>query len=643
MIFFIDRLCRPACRKVAALKRRMGVTGAVDIRVLDPLPPGGRTGLRVSRLGRGGEVKEVPFIAGRLKMPDGQPVYIASRRHAHAIAFQAARSLMDRSPLIARLNAEWGRNTILLNLARFLWAPVNELLVRLLVTDALLRDSGDEGVPLICRLPTYINPDLFQPFSSRLTLACYPPDPGRRAMEQASAPLWILRQKLRQGKWAFGRKRGSGFLERFPADEKPSVLLLQEDEIRPDRSYRTQPHWLDPADAPARFRTLILKTEDDSGSNRSGNEIADANVLPLSLPDWCGSAGGKGAHPVEKRLGRDLRICIRALPAGSEGERAALFPLIRLLSTARDLAAFCRQTRVKAFMTCENYMIGADAMQLIASPMRIRTFSYQYSNMGRVGPHMLTTADAMAMFSPLYHDRWKRDGIGPGRFIDTGYVFEGAFKHLKERAGDHRRRMQAAGARFILCYFDENAFEGKYELVTHADLREEITALLNLVLTDSHIGLIMKSQFQRHSPRQLGQVASLRAAAEATGRYVELSHGSVRNIVFPAEAAMAADMVLGHAVGATAPLEAALAGTRAILLNPYGIKNENDAIYARADILYPSLETALEAIGDYRAGKPEKAGLGDWSSILAHFDSFRDGQAGQRLKKLLNEALSGDH
>ena len=643
MIFFIDRLCRPACRKAVAIKRQMGVTGAVDIRVLDPLPPGGRTELRVSRLGRGGEVKEVPFIAGRLKMQDGQPVYIASRRHAHAIAFQAARSLMDRSPLIARLNAEWGRNTILLNLARFLWTPVNELLVRLLVTDALLRDSGDEGVPLICRLPSYIDADLFQPFSSRLRLTCYPPGPGNRALEQASAPLWILRQKMRQGKWALERNRGKRFLERFPADEMRSVLLLQEDEILPDRSYRTQPHWLDPADAPASFRTLILQTEGYTGDGQTQDETGDGHLLSVPLPAWCGSARGKASHPVEQRLTRDLRSCIKALPLGSEGERAALFPLIRLLSTARDLAAFCRQTRVKAFMTCENYMIGADAMQLIASPMHIRTYSYQYSNMDRVGPHMLTTADAMAMFSPLYHDRWKRDGIGPGRFIDTGYVFEGAFRHLKERAGDHRRRMQAAGARFILCYFDENAFEGKYELVTRADLREEITALLNLVLTDSHLGLIMKSQFQRHSPRQLGQVASLRAAAEATGRYVELSHGSVRNIVFPAEAAMAADMVLGHAVGATAPLEAALAGIRAILLNPYGIKNENDALYARADIVYPSLKAALEAIGDYREGKPERAGLGDWSSILAHFDSFRDGQSGQRLKKLLHDAVSDDH
>jgi len=285
-------------------------------------------------------------------------------------------------------------------------------------------------------------------------------------------------------------------------------------------------------------------------------------------------------------------------------------------------------------------MICADAMQLIASPMGIRTISYQYSNMGKVGPHMMTTADVMAMFSPLYHDRWMRDGIGPGRFIDTGYVFDGAFSRLRKRADQHRRRLETAGARFILCYFDENAFEGKYELVTQGDLRDEIMALMNRVVNDPSLGLVVKSQFQRNAPSRLSKVATLRAAAEATGRYIELSHGSVRNIVFPAEAALAADLVVGHAVGATAPLEAALAGARAILLNPYGMKTENDALYAKADIVYPSLDAALEAIRDYRERKPERAGLGDWSPILPHFDPFRDGQAGRRLRALVNEAVS---
>lgn len=640
MIVYIDRLTAASCRRAIDLKGRMGKDSLVDLRVLDPLHAGARTRRLIARLGSGFTVEEEPFVAGKLKMPDGQPVYIAARRYANEVAFLAARVLMNRSPLVSRLNTEWGRDTILLNLARFLWTPVNEILVRILVADALLRESGDEKVPLICQLPSYIDAGLFLSFSSRLTLACYPPGPGRRAIESAYGPLWLLRQKLRQWKWALKGREGKQWIDRFPADEMPSVLLLQEDELLPDRSYRTQPHWLDPHDEPAPFRTLVLKTAEDPTGNGSAGERDGGSVMPVSLPTWCGSARGRNRHPTERKLARDLRSCIKALPVGSSGDRAAAFPLVRLLSTAMDLAAFCRKTRVRAFMTCENYMICADAMQMIASPMGIRTISYQYSNMGKVGPHMMTTADVMAMFSPLYHDRWTRDAIGPGRFIDTGYVFDGAFSRLRTRADQHRLQLEAAGARFILCYFDENAFRGKYELVLREDLLEEIRTLLMLIVNDSSWGLVIKSQFQRHSPIQFPELAEWRAAAESTGRYLELTHGTVRNIVFPAEAALVSDVALGHAVGATAALESALSGTRTILLNPYGMKTENDALYAKADIVYPSLDAALEAVRDYREGKPERAGLGDWSSILPQFDPFRDGQAGRRLRALLDEAVS---
>jgi hypothetical protein len=336
-----------------------------------------------------------------------------------------------------------------------------------------------------------------------------------------------------------------------------------------------------------------------------------------------------------------MRACLKRSWTGASCESLALFPLVRLLDTAADLAAFCSETGVRAFMTCENYFTAADAVQIISGPMQIRTLSYQYSNMSRVGPAMMTTADVMATFSPLYHGRWTHRDIAPKRFHDTGYLYNGAFRRLRERAGLHRQSLMKSGAGFIVTFFDENAFRGKYELVLREDLVDEIRAMLELVLGDPSFGLIVKSQFQRHSPIRFPELSELRATAASTGRYLELSHGTIRNTVLPAEAALAADVALGHAVGATAALESALTGTRTILLNPYGMKTENDRFYEQADIVYPSLEAALAAIREYRAGNPERAGLGDWSSILQHFDCFRDGQAGRRLKSLLEEAVAG--
>jgi hypothetical protein len=131
--------------------------------------------------------------------------------------------------------------------------------------------------------------------------------------------------------------------------------------------------------------------------------------------------------------------------------------------------------------------------------------------------------------------------------------------------------------------------------------------------------------------------------ARRTGRYLELAAGAHRNIVFAAEAALSADLAVGHALGATAALEAALAGARAVLINPYGTTGANDTLYAQGDIVYPSLEAALEAIAAFRGGVSARAGLGDWSAILGRFDRFRDGRAGHRMRAVLEAIVTRDN
>jgi hypothetical protein len=128
-------------------------------------------------------------------------------------------------------------------------------------------------------------------------------------------------------------------------------------------------------------------------------------------------------------------------------------------------------------------------------------------------------------------------------------------------------------------------------------------------------------------------------------RYVEISHGSHRNTVFPAEAALAADIAIGHVFGATASLEAARAGRRSLMLNEHGFKGVHDHVYERAEIVFSSLGDALEAVRRYRAGDPAHAELGDWTPILDYFDPFRDGDSGRRMRSLLNELVfdSEDH
>jgi hypothetical protein len=644
MIIYCDRLSWSSYKKAVSLRCLSDFSEKpTDLRVLDPLSSDLKTRLLLRFMSGKFQVREESFIAGKLLMPDGQPVYIAARRCAHDVAFMASQRLLDRSPLLSQLNQKWGRNTTLLYLAKFLWAPVNKIIVRILVTDALLREFGKEA-RLIISIPAYLDADLFSSFSTRLTLEYYREGWGQRSLQQVYGLLWLFRQKLLETRWFIEKLRKNQFPAPLHTDEKPSLLTIQEDEISSDRSYRTQPHWLDPADPLPAFRTLILKTSvREKGRKPEEGKVAET-VLTIPMAAWCLPGVFREHHSVEKKLTKDLKDCIRASLYGSAYEKAAMFSMIKLFYTARDLAPFCVRYRVKAFMTCENYMIFSDAMQLIASPLNIRTLSFQYSNMGMVGPYMLTTADLMITFSPVFHERWIRkcEGVVPGCFFDAGYVYDSSFKYLQKRAEQHRKRLMDAGAFFVICYFDENAFKGKYEMVTQDDLKEEIQILMERVIEDPLLGLIIKNQFQWNAVCQFHDLSDLRTEALSTGRYIELSHGTVRNIIFPAEAALAADIAIGHVVGATAPLEAALSGTRTLLLNPYGMKNENDTFYEKADIVYSTIQVALDAINELREGESVRSALGDWSPILQHFDPYRDGQSARRLRIILEEIITGN-
>ena len=115
--------------------------------------------------------------------------------------------------------------------------------------------------------------------------------------------------------------------------------------------------------------------------------------------------------------------------------------------------------------------------------------------------------------------------------------------------------------------------------------------------------------------------------------------GKHRNSVFPAEASLASDLVISHAIGGTAGLEVALAGGRSILLNPYSMQGANIELFKQADILYDNINIALNVISLFRQGKPEYKDLGDWSPIISKFDPYRDGKSATRLRKAIEKVL----
>lgn len=644
---YCDRLTWTNCVSVLLALRSLPASARGDVRVLDPLPAGWRGRLAAGLLRACGFTpREESFYAGHLALPDGMPAQRAAADSTMPAALPASGALLADSPQLARLNEAWGRETVRLHLAKSLAmtfggeSALYGYALRVQVARALsLRDRVD-GVLLVAKPPLF-GVRTLEEMAPEIRVRTYG---AAAAFLSAKAQIvrQILRAAVRRVRALRARASRAARLAdlRRVAAERPGLLVLQEDDLGLDRSYRSQPHWLSP-DAPApAFNTFALAHTATPRAHAPAHDLAAAHIAALSDDELLGLVAGASPDAVSRRARRDARRCwFSGLISGSSTETMALAVLSRLFLVAAEMADACRELRVRAFMTAENYLVPADAMPLVADSLGLTTLSYQYANIAVLSPLMMTTADAMHTFAPSFHQHWMRDGIRPGAFEDVGYPFDGMFEMVKPRALATRRKLLDAGATFVIAYFDENFFRGtKYGLSTYEEHCEELRALLELVVRDASIGLVTKVQFERNAASRLPGFESLVREATDTGRFVELLKGVHRNTVFPAEAAMAADMTIGHAIGSTASLEAALAGARSLMLNPYMMRDANHAKYAEADILLPSLPAALDAIGAYRQGR--RPALGDWTPIIDHFDPFRDGHAAQRLRAVLDQRLT---
>ena len=611
--------------------------------MLDPLPGGWRGRIATAVMaGFGVRLFEEPFYAGHIDTPDGVPAQRAAAEHAVAVALPEMERIVAASPLLARLNAEWGRNTVLLQLCKSIAMTsggersLYGYALRVQVARALAARDGHSAT-LLLEQPAMFGARCLQEMAPDLAVLVYGPaaallrsktEVARQAARTAVRGLRGIRARLMQ------RRRTQSLRQRGAT--RPGVLLLQEDELTADRSYRSQPHWLDTAAPPPAFNTYVLAHRTGAPAPMPDPRLAALHVDGLSDDDLLALAHAGPAPAIVTSARRAGRRCWRrALISASPSETTALALASRLFGVAADLGATASRLGIRAFMTAENYLVAGDAMTLVAQPLGIHTLSYQYTNIALRSPLMLTTADVLFTLAPAFHTHWGFGGIRPGAFVDIGYPYDGAIALVRARAQTAKQRLRAAGARCVIAYFDENFFVGtKYGLTTYEEHCAELQRLLELVLDDESIGVVTKVQFHRNAASRIPSLQTLVQRAEATGRYLELSRGEHRNVVLPAEAALTADITIGHAVGGTASLEAALAGARSIVLNPYRMRDANQALYRRADILFESLDAALAAIDEYREGR--RPLLGDWTTVLPHLESFRDGGAGQRLRAALD-------
>ena len=190
------------------------------------------------------------------------------------------------------------------------------------------------------------------------------------------------------------------------------------------------------------------------------------------------------------------------------------------------------------------------------------------------------------------------------------------------------------GARFIVCFFDENSLDDKKRGPSHEYCAQDYHFLLDEFIRDPELGLIFKPKQPSTMRRRFGQLVDRIEAAIASGRCIYIGEGVEEGIsvpsMLPCEVSGAADMTIGILHGSTAATESVLAGGRALLLDREGYFS-HPMCHTKGTITFLDWHSLWEALSGFRKFPDAFSKVGDWSRLLPEIDSFRDGRASQRM------------
>ena len=637
-----------------SIKLRENAAGC-EIGVLGKIPSSGLASILVGIMERlGFHITELNYCIGHLKTEEGRNLREVALEVANDLAHKIAVDRFNANPLLARVLKVWDKSVILLYLTKCLSLSyghsIHRTVINVLVADTLSRGSEKGNSSLILGVPDmWIAKELNNKINN-VKLTTYLLLRSHSLVNVIVSTLVILRfcfQIIRNYRFSITTLRASNVRNR-PTDisqDDPTLLLIEEECLSMDRSIRTQPHWIFKNQRKPEFRTLILTQPSNLNINEC--EVKDLSDYNISLVNQSALYKRHASNKTSRAIAKTLWCLYRLSLFSKNADKSTLIFLCRLFSSAWYLAGFCAQRNVKAALFSEGFPREVDAVSLVATKLKIKVIGVQYSNMARAVPIMMSTADHFCVFSKLYTNRWIGYEFVPKVIHEMGYIFDSSFSLLQGRAKQLRRSLEEHGVKFVVGYFDEAVppVGEKHWLMTTKDHFEEVKTVMDAMINDETLGVITKCQYQASAITALLQGDQQYERYLESKQLVELAHSgshadTVRNIIFPAEVAYASDIVIGHISGATAGLEAALVGTRCILINPGGIGGENVDILRDSQIVFPNIEHALKAIEQYRMDRPEYSCLGDWSKIIDQFDRFRDGRAAFRLRSLIDKIMS---
>jgi len=359
----------------------------------------------------------------------------------------------------------------------------------------------------------------------------------------------------------------------------------------------------------------------NSGATTVGDvPVFSRPIIPISVPE-----------------GRTL-----AMGAGREEGKA----LIRQLADYRSLRAYWskvfKSSNVKVFVTWYkfdgNHFAAADALQALGGITAI----YQRSYQPHPFPQATISADLAFVYSQTAAEVERLSSSDIRYQITTGYLNDHRFSLLRAKPRIVGDALRSRGAERVLAFFDENSAEDVRWNTGHDLVRDNYAFLLGKVMSEPWLGLVIKPKAPHSLRRRLGPVADLLERAIATGRCYVYEDGAPQGSHTPAEAALAADLVIhGHLCAATAGMEAALAGIPTLLFDGEGWPASPLCRLGIGKVVFRDWEGLWEACLEHWATPGGMPGFGDWSPMLEELDPFRDGRAAERMGTYLQWLIEG--
>lgn len=419
-----------------------------------------------------------------------------------------------------------------------------------------------------------------------------------------------------------------------------------------ERAMRSDVFWMLDAEGIRREDVLVYFDRADVTAARDAlAALAGEGVSAVALSAAAAGGSGMAVWSPGERYRAERRAGVRALVGAAAASLArgrwvtafVLANAYHFVERYAYWADFFGSHRVKVSVSPYDFTKPYMAKNLALRRCGGVSVSYQWSNMSFVACGLSNSSDALFAFGPAYRPVFEGHRTRAGRTLYSGYVTDHAFAAARPAAEALRARLDAAGARTVLAFLDENSSDSRMSIITNEATTAVYRVFLQRVLDDPAFGLVVKPGYPRTLSERIAPVWGLAQEAVATGRCVFLDEGAHVTDRYPTEAAQAADACVGLLMSGTAALETWLSGTPTVFLDDEGLLDHEVRAWGQDAVVFDSPEAILDAFDRWRAEPASLPGFGDLSRWAEGRDTFRDGRAAERMGAYigwLHEALA---